>query len=540
MATILDAFRRAVRAYPGRVASVQCMSGNRTASLTFAELDCRSDGLAAYLAERHIGSGDMVGVVMRRSIDHVVSILAVLKTGAAFYSLNSRTAWEQVVQAARLSQSPMVFVDHDTLLNLRNVGSSGTPSFTLTLYSTEPAAPFQRERAEQVQASWPLEAVPEHGSPPDSAGLRPDPVGRDVALALFTSGSTGTAKGVLISHQDLYNRVLMECEYFGTTADDVLLNVLPFSFDVGTNQLFSSLATGAQLVILNSWMPADIASAVSRHRVTGISAVPAIWTSVLSMPDPDSVAEALGQVRYVTVSGGDLPPGHLARLSDLLTGIQIYKTYGQSETFRSTILLPSEYRTKMLSVGRPVKGTQVFILNSKGRQAAPNEAGEVLHHGDGTMLGYLGDARGTHRKLRANPLRRGRGPCRQVVVFTGDMGRLDEDGYLFLLGRKDKMIKTSGYRVYPKEVSDQILRHPSVEDAVVLGLPDAATGQRIVAGIQAKPGCALSENDIKAFLADKVPSYMIPARIVFVTTFPRTPSGKIRLAEVEARFREGQ
>jgi acyl-CoA synthetase (AMP-forming)/AMP-acid ligase II len=285
-------------------------------------------------------------------------------------------------------------------------------------------------------------------------------------------------------------------------------------------------------------MPVDIASAITQHRVTGISAVPAIWTSVLNMLDPQPVAAALRQVRYITVSGGDLPPGHLTRLADLLPGTQIFKTYGQSETFRSGILLPSEFRQKMLSVGRPVRGTQVFIVNARRKQALPNEAGEILHLGEGTMLGYLGDPKGTRRKLRANPLQRGRGPCRQLVVFTGDIGRIDEDGYLYVLGRKDKMIKSSGYRVYPKEVCDQILRHPCAEDAAVFGIPDPTLGQVIVAEVQTKSDCSLTERDLKTFLADKLPSYMLPGRIALVSAFPRTPSGKIRLAEVEAKYRE--
>ena len=317
-----------------------------------------------------------------------------------------------------------------------------------------------------------------------------------------------------------------------------MLNLLPFSFDVGTNQLFTALVTGAQLTILNSWMPADIASTVKQHQITGISGVPAIWASFLNLSDSKESLEAIKSVRYITISGGDLAPEQLKRLGMLLQGTQIFKTYGQSETFRSGILLPSEYHLKMLSVGRPVKGTKISILNSKGKLAAPNEMGEIIHYGDGMMLGYIGDARGTARKIRTNPHQNKRSPYIQKAVFTGDIGKIDEDGYLYVQGRKDKMIKSSGYRIYPKEISDQILRHTSIQDAVVFGIPDKNIGKAIYAEVQLKENQELTVSELKTFLSDKLPPYMIPSKIFFVNSFPRTPSGKIRLAEVERKYHE--
>ncbi|MBP9009715.1 MAG: AMP-binding protein [Smithellaceae bacterium] len=538
MPIILDNFRRIVLKYPTQTAVLHCRSKGKYSKISFAELDRRSDVIAGYLTDQGIESGNFVGVYMSRSIDHVTSILGIMKAGAAFYSLNPRTTQEQVIYTARLSRAPVVLIDDSALLNLQDIYNHKENSFNLTHYSSDVTSLFHEQIIARINEKFPLSRLPQVFLPKDNIPIREAIVPRDVALALFTSGSTGTPKGVLISHQDLYNRTLTECEYYGITRSDVLLNLLPFSFDVGTNQLFTALVTGAQLTILNSWMPADIVSTVKQHQITGISGVPAIWASFLNLSDSKESLEAIKSVRYITISGGDLAPEQLKRLGMLLQGTQIFKTYGQSETFRSGILLPSEYHLKMLSVGRPVKGTKISILNSKGKLAAPNEMGEIIHYGDGMMLGYIGDARGTARKIRTNPHQNKRSPYIQKAVFTGDIGKIDEDGYLYVQGRKDKMIKSSGYRIYPKEISDQILRHTSIQDAVVFGIPDKNIGKAIYAEVQLKENQELTVSELKTFLSDKLPPYMIPSKIFFVNSFPRTPSGKIRLAEVERKYHE--
>jgi long-chain acyl-CoA synthetase len=534
MSIILDKFHASTSSGPDRTAVVQCLGKGRAKNVTFAELDRSSEAVSMHLARQGIGAGDVVGIFMRRTIDQIAVILGILKTGAAFYSLNPRSTLEQVTYTARLARSAILFTDSGGLLTLQKLRRSEDSTLSLCLYSSEPDTASQEQLIAQVAETIPVIRVAASSTSEEDARRPRNVVGQDVALALFTSGSTGRPKGVLISHQDLFNRTITECEYYNITPEDVLLNLLPFSFDVGANQLFTALATGAQLVILNSWLLGDVASAIREYRVTGISAVPAIWTPILNGADRQ-ILSAINSVRYITVSGGDLAPDQLVRLRELLGSTQIFKTYGQSETFRSTILLPSEYPTKYLSVGRPVRGTEVMILNQQGKRAPPDEAGEIIHCGDGTMLGYVGDVAGTRRKLRLDPIQNKRCPWRRRVVYTGDMGRMDSDGYLYVLGRKDKMIKTSGYRVYPKEVTDQILRHPAVQDAVVFGIPDRIAGTAVRCEIMLKSEHELIEAELVRFLSDKLPAYMIPSRVIFVTSFPRTASGKIRISEIERK-----
>jgi len=213
MPIILDNFRRIVLKYPTQTAVLHCRSKGKYSKISFAELDRRSDVIAGYLTDQGIESGNFVGVYMSRSIDHVTSILGIMKAGAAFYSLNPRTTQEQVIYTARLSRAPVVLIDDSALLNLQDIYNHKENSFNLTHYSSDVTSLFHEQIIARINEKFPLSRLPQVFLPKDNIPIREAIVPRDVALALFTSGSTGTPKGVLISHQDLYNRTLTECEY---------------------------------------------------------------------------------------------------------------------------------------------------------------------------------------------------------------------------------------------------------------------------------------------------------------------------------------
>jgi acyl-CoA synthetase (AMP-forming)/AMP-acid ligase II len=534
--SILEKFRDVVKRFPKRIAITHHLSQGRVNNITFNELGERSDQLADYLETKEIRKGEFVGIYMQKSMEHVVAILGILKRGAAFYSVNSKSKLPQLKHITSISNTRKLFIDNTTLLNFNDMRLLQGSNVEFIHYSTEKMNPIHQTIFDRMGGIVNIyQFIPIKKEDFNLAEDTLSIVKRDAALALFTSGSTGFPKGVMISHQDLFNRVLTECHDYQINEDDCLLSVLPFSFDVGCNQLFTSLSTGARLIILNSWLPGDICSAINEYKVTGISGVPAIWAGFLDYKG-DEIKKAFSKVRYITISGGDMSPDHLRVLRNMLDGVSIYKTYGQTETFRSSILRPHEFENKMMTVGRPVKGTEVFILNKRREKAKANEIGEVIHRGDGMMIGYMGDPHGTRRKIRKNPLHDKSALYPREVVFTGDTGKIDEEGYLYILGRKDKMIKTSGYRVYPKEIIDQILTNEAVKDAIVFGIKDEKIGSSILAEVQLKKGYSISEREMKQFLSDRLPPYMIPSRIFFVEAFPRTSSGKIRLSEVEKKY----
>ena len=340
---------------------------------------------------------------------------------------------------------------------------------------------------------------------------------------LFTSGSTGVPKGVLIGHNDLYDRAAAEVEWYGLKPTDVLLNILPFSFDVGLNQLLSAVHVGCELVLLDSWFPRDIMKAVKTRQVTGISSVPSIWLDFMAKGQQFETAGAHRSLRYLTVSGGDMSKLHLDLLPGIAPGVQIFKTYGQTEAFRATSLKPPEFAARPTSVGRPFAGVQLYIVRPDGTRADPGEQGEVVHSGLGVMLGYLG-GQDPQNKLRPNPFQ-GDADKAAHAVFTGDLGHLDAEGYLFLAGRRDDMVKITGNRVYPLEVRDQLLTVEGVLLAEVVPVK-TADQTRLAAFVILRPEAKLEPAAIQAHLAARVPSYMVPEKIVLKSEFPRTASGK--------------
>jgi acyl-CoA synthetase (AMP-forming)/AMP-acid ligase II len=312
------------------------------------------------------------------------------------------------------------------------------------------------------------------------------------------------------------------------THDDVLLCVLPFSFDVGLNQLLSAMVAGCAILLSESWLPADIVRLVAQFNMTGISGVPAIWNDLLNTGMRFDTSAEHRSLRYVTVSGGDLPPARLEALRVAVGSAGIIKTYGQSETFRSAALLPEEFSAKPRSVGKPFAGARVYIVRANGTLAAPNEPGEIVHTGLGTMLGYLDADRenvNPDSNPRPNPFFSEIDRSR-VAIFTGDTGWLDEEGFLYVQGREDAMLKVAGNRVYPKEIADQFAAFDDIAEVEVIGRKDTLGETRIYAFVVPRNESSLDPADLRRRLIQRLPSYMVPQEIRIVPALPRTASGK--------------
>ncbi len=511
------------RARPDKIALWQ-IGGGDPLPTTYGELADMA-ARAATTLHSELPAGAHLPIFAAKSAEGIAAMLGCLGSGRVFAFLNRKLRAPQVEKVLELSGAKRGIIDGPGAMALKaglEEGASITGCAWWTTGETE--GPFKKPLSKLPVASPLGEALAPAGDPP---AYDPDAPG----CCLFTSGSTGTPKGVLISAGDLAERAVSEVEWYGLGEDDVLLSILPFSFDVGLNQLMSCLAAGATLVLLESWLPADILKVAADFKVTGISAVPAIW---MDMMNADlRFGEDHADLRYITVSGGDLADRDLKRLPKLSPHAGIFKTYGQTEAFRASSLGPEEFDSHPASVGRAYATVKLYVVDESGRPCAPGETGEILHGGLGAMLGYLGDG-DTDSKLRPNPFF-GEGDDNVKIIFTGDMGSLDAEGYLTLSGRKDRMLKVMGNRIYPGEIIDQMLEIEGLAEAQVVGVKKEDGDTELVAFAVAAAGAELEERRIRKELNARLPAYMVPSRVELLPAMPRTGTNKPDLKALQDR-----
>jgi acyl-CoA ligase (AMP-forming) (exosortase A-associated) len=355
----------------------------------------------------------------------------------------------------------------------------------------------------------------------------------DMAAILYTSGSTGRPKGVVLSHRNMVAGAKSVASYLGNHAQDTLLAALPLSFDAGFSQLTTAFHSGARVVLLNYLMPRDVLKALEREQVTGLTAVPPLYIQLAQLDWPAGIDRSL---RYFANTGGRMPRETLGLLRQRVPSARPFLMYGLTEAFRSTYLPPEEVDRRPDSIGKAIPNAEILVLRDDGTPCAPGEIGELVHRGALVGMGYWNDADKTaerYKLLAANaPGREGGLQLPEYAVFSGDNVRIDEEGFLYFVGRRDEMIKSSGYRVSPTEVEEVLYGTGLVGECVAFGVEHPVIGQAIQV-IATPPGAALGQTslDVQALLAQcraHMPAYMVPADVAVVPgPLPRNPNGKI-------------
>ncbi len=475
---------------------------DRGHSLTYAELDQLVGRLAAALAAR-IDNGDRVAVWLPKSWQGAALMFAIARAGGVMVPVNP------VLRAAQVSH---ILADSGARLLITHRPRAATLEAV--------AAPVLT-----LEADWPAlesgDGGPQALQPP--AGL---------AALLYTSGSTGQPKGVMVTHANMLVGAASVASYLGTAADDRVLSVLPLSFDFGFSQLTTAFHAGACVVLLDYLTPRDVVMAAKRHGVTQLAAVPPLWIQLASLDWP---AEAVATMRTLSNSGGRLPAPVVHDLQRLFPSARLHLMYGLTEAFRSTTLPPQLAASHPTSIGRAIPDAEILVVRPDGSLTADDEPGELVHCGPLVTRGYWHDPARTAVRFRpAPPASRYGG----MAVWSGDTVVRDGEGLLYFVGRADETIKTMGTRVSPTEIEEIAHRSGAVAASVALGVEDALAGQmiRLVASPAAGLSTAEAEAQLLALFRHEAAPYMQPADIVWLDALPVSANGKLDRAALRGRY----
>ena len=478
----------------------------------YADVQSQTQRCAAQLRALGLLPGERVAVYLEKRLETVVLSFAVSAAGGVLVPVNPLLKPAQVAHVLQDAGASVLYTSAARQASLESILADCPGLRQVVLCDAAPAS---------AQASVPaLPAAP--------AGLE-----SDVALIFYTSGSTGRPKGVVLTHRNLLAGATSVAGYLQHRSDDTVLAVLPLSFDAGFSQLTTAFVVGARVVLLNYLLPRDVLRAMARERVTCLTAVPPLYMQLAALDWP---VEATQHLRYWANTGGRMPAATLQRLRQRAPQAQAYLMYGLTEAFRSTYLPPEEVERRPDSIGRAIPNAEVRVLRADGTECAVDEPGELVHRGPLVALGYWNRPEETARRFKPWPPALlpagGHGLAPERAVYSGDTVRRDAEGFLYFVGRRDEMIKTSGYRVSPTEVEEVLYASGLVAEVVVYGVPDEVLGSAIGAALWASPAaCGRADEDGAAVLAhcrEHLPAFMWPQVLHWAgQPLPRSPNGKL-------------
>jgi acyl-CoA ligase (AMP-forming) (exosortase A-associated) len=494
--------------------------------LTYADVARSVAGLATALQGAGVKRGDRVGIYLEASSPQVISIFGISQADGVYVPINTLLHSDQVMHIARDCGMKALITTTAKLASLAEVIEQiPTLEFLVVVggESDVPAARIPVHRFDAFCATQPPSVWREAG------------IEKDLAAILYTSGSTGKPKGVMLSHANVVAGSRIVSTYLEISENERILAVLPFSFDAGMNQLMTAFEKGGTLVLINFVFAREIVQTLLRERITGLAGVPTLW-SLLAQPNSTLDKQPV-PLRYITNTGGAMPQAVLKVLRQSLPTTKIFLMYGLTEAFRSTYLPPEELDRRPTSMGKAIPDTEILVLNEQGQRCKPGEVGELVHRGPTVSLGYWNRPEDTARALRPNPLLPPEMSDCEKVCYSGDLVKMDEEGFLYFLGRRDTMIKSSGFRISPTEIEEVLFQSGKVRGAAVIGLPDEMLGQSIKAFVVPRDRDALDVEALLSICAEKMPRYMVPKTIKVLSELPKTSSGKVDYPAL--RKREG-
>ena len=478
----------------------------RDTVIDHADFAGRVGRLAGWLAAQDVGPGDRVASWMPKMVEAALMPLATARAGLVHVPVNPALKPAQVAHILADSGARLLVVQDERAALL----SASDRADARVVAVTEMMA----------TASSAIDLPPSDHAPDALAAL------------LYTSGSTGLPKGVMLSHRSLWLGAQSVATYLDLRADERVLAVLPLSFDYGQSQLLSTLHAGGCTIMLDYLTPRDVVRAVARHGVTGLAGVPPLW---FQLAEADWGEDGGKSLRFLTNSGGRLPVPLVRRLRERFPDVRLYLMYGLTEAFRSSYLDPALVDERPDSIGKAIPHAELLVVDEKGTDVPPGIPGELVHCGPLVADGYWQDPARTAERFRPAPPQSRYGG---MAVWSGDSVVADPEGFLTFVGRADEMIKTSGNRVSPTEIEEAALASGLIAECVALGVADERLGQAILLIASARPGIELAEVErrLRADLRQHLPAFMQPRDLIWRDDLPRNPNGKLDRAALRAEL----
>ena len=414
-------------------------------TLSYAQLKGEVDSVAGGLLALGITAGERIAVYLPKQPETVFGLFGAAAAGACFVPVNPLLKPRQVAYILAHCNVRVLITSSQRAKLLEDVLADCPDLHTIVVVE---------EQVPEFGPGFPKTIVSYRSfveTPGDRLPHRR--IDTDMTAILYTSGSTGNPKGVVLSHRNMVAGARSVASYLGNTASDRVLAVLPLSFDAGLSQLTTAFSAGASAVLMDYLLPRDVIRAVARYEVTGLAAVPPLWNQLVGLEWP---AETVKSLRYITNTGGAMPVPTTRTLQKALPHTKIFLMYGLTEAFRSTYLPPDQVDARPESMGKAIPNAEILVINEHGEECKPDEPGELVHRGALVAMGYWNDPEKTAERFKPAPGRPQEIPTTELAVWSGDQVKRDKDGYLYFISRKDEMIKTSGYRVSPTEVEEVV------------------------------------------------------------------------------------
>ena len=471
----------------------------RSEQLSFGALRERVRAAAAALLAEGVAPGDRVALLLPRGIEECVQLLAVMVVGAVAVPIHTKLRDEQVRHLLTDASPRLCLASLERLIGLQD--------------------------PDQVLRGVPVVSPGEGTAAAPQVSEHPSPDPADPAIILYTSGSTGLAKGIVQSHGNLARGAQVVAQFLSLDAGDHVLSLLSFSFDYGLNQLLSALAVGCRVTVAEHLGAGELAALLREHRPTGLAGVPSLWHEVAAGLHQGVITGHDGSsLRYVTNSGGALQVCDSAVLRRAWPQVDVHAMYGLTEAFRSASLPPDEFDEAPESFGYPIEGVELLLVCPESGKVLEGAAvGELVHTGALVASGYWRRPAESARRFRPDP----RGGGGGAVVYSGDLVRRDERGRHYFVSRMDRMLKVQGHRVSPDEVACGVVGADGVGEVAVLGLDGGAEGHRVALVVAGDPDDPELVRRLQRRCRSRLPSYMQPAVIRVLERLPHNPNGKV-------------